>query len=128
MQGRERGQGRQSMRGRVIRSLAGLALVVATAPAMAQAKNCYDGFSGGGCPWKSHLPARELRALSCDSLAYLRNRIYKENGYCFRDARVKAELGNAGCKWPLQQFVPLNAYEKANVAAIRNAERAKRCR
>lgn len=105
-----------------------LPLLLAPGPALAQQKNCYDGFSNGGCPWKVYLKEAEVRALSCDNLAFMRNRIYKENGYCFRDPGVKAQLGNEGCKWPLQQLTPLNAHEKANVALIRKVERAKRCK
>lgn len=104
-----------------------IAIISGICPAGAQAKNCYDGFSGGGCPWKTYLKEMEVRAVSCENLAFVRNRIYKENGYCFRDAKVKAELGNEGCKWPLQQLVPLNRHERANVALIRKVEQAKRC-
>lgn len=111
---------------RVVLPVAVLCGIAAT-PSVAE-KNCYEGFSGGGCPWKSYLKDAELRGLACDDLAFMRNRIYKENGYCFRDPAVKAKLGNEGCKFPLQQVVPLNAYEKANIAAIRKIEGAKRCK
>lgn len=105
-----------------------VAMVLGIGAADAQSKNCYDGFTGGGCPWKSYLKEKEVRAVACENLAFMRNRIYKENGYCFRDAQVKAELGNEGCKWPVQQLVPLNKYEKANVALIRKVEASKRCK
>ncbi len=104
-----------------------LLLCVAALPAQAE-KNCYEGFAGGGCPWNAYFKDAELRGLQCDDLAFIRNRIYKENGYCFRDATVKAKLGNEGCKHALQQLVPLNAYEKANVASIRKIEASKRCK
>ncbi|MEQ1650783.1 MAG: hypothetical protein ABL898_19575, partial [Hyphomicrobiaceae bacterium] len=40
-------------------------------------KDCYDGFStANGCPWNGYLAAKELRQLSCQNLAHMRNRIY----------------------------------------------------
>ena len=103
-------------------------LLLPAAPASAIDKNCYDGFAGGGCPWKSYLKEGELRPLACENLAFMRNRIYKENSYCFRLPEAKAKYGNEGCKWPLQELVPLNAYEKANVALIRKVEVKNRCK
>lgn len=91
-------------------------------------KDCYEGFSAaGGCPWKGYLAERELRALSCENLAHIRNQIHAQNGYCFQKAPLKKQYNTVGCKWPLLVLVPLNKYERANVTTIRKIERAKRC-
>ena len=88
-------------------------------------KNCYEVV---GCPWKYNLKAEDLDKLSCQNLAFMRNRIYFENGLCFRTPKVKAEFGNEGCKYPLAILAPLNKFEHANVALIRKVEAGKKCR
>lgn len=106
---------------------AGVLALVAAAPAEAQGralKNCYEDI---GCPWKYVLKAEDLDKLSCQNLAFVRNRIYYENGLCFRTPKVKKEFGNEGCKWPLAVLAPLNRFEHANVALIRKAEAKKKC-
>lgn len=119
-----------------MRLVAGLLLFAAATgvPATAEAwtppvrKDCYEGFSAAeGCPWKGYLAERELRALSCENLAHMRNQIYAQKGYCFQKAPLKKRYNTAGCKWPLLVLVPLNKYERANAGAIRKVERAKRC-
>ena len=95
--------------------------------APASTKNCYDGITGNGCPWKIYFKEKDLRGLSCQNLAHMRNQTYHENGYCFRKAEVKAQYDTKGCKWPVQQLVPLNKYERANITLVRKVEASKRC-
>lgn len=102
----------------------GAALLSATPAA---ARNCYDGLTGDGCPWKTRMREADLQRHSCQNLAHIRNQLYHENGYCFRTEQAKAQYGNQGCKWPIQQLVPLNATERSNIALIRKVERSKRC-
>ena len=68
-----------------------------------------------------------MREGHCDVLWEISNRIYKENGYCFRTPRAIAAFGNAGCRHDDINTVPLNQYERANVAAIARVERMKGC-
>ena len=103
-------------------------LILAGGAALAQGrsvKNCYEDI---GCPWKYSLKAEDLGKLSCQNLAFIRNRIYFENGLCFRTSKVKAEFGNDGCKYPLAVLAPLNKFEHANVALIRKTEARKKCK
>ena len=100
----------------------------AAADAQARAKTCYTNFSGGGCPWKQLIPARELNAVTCDELAEIRNRILHENGFCFKDPVLKARYdNNRGCRLPSELFLPLNRTERQNLSAIRRIEKAKQC-
>ena len=102
-------------------------VLAATAPAAAQspAKNCYEDI---GCPWKEEAKFDGLRKLSCENLAHVRHRIYHENGYCFQTKAPKDLYGNSGCKFPIQQLVPLNRHERGNVAKVRRVEREKGCK
>ena len=68
-----------------------------------------------------------LFALGCQPLWEVRNRAYKDRGYCFKTATGISQMGNAGCTISNQAAVPLNAFERANVAAIRSVEKAKGC-
>lgn len=104
-----------------------LAVAIPAGVGPAAARNCYDGFKGDGCPWKSHLKKGDLEQLSCQSLTFMRNRLFKEKGYCFRSEAAKAEQGNEGCRFVIQALVPLNDFERANIALIRKIEKAKRC-
>lgn len=111
----------------MLRGLAGGALaglLAAATPSAARAA-CYEGV---GCTDRAHVSARQLARLAdCDILWEMRNGIYKERGYCFRTQRGIASFGNAGCQHDDMGVVPLNAYERANVAAIQQAERMKGC-
>ncbi len=103
--------------------LAAIAAQLAVAlPAFAG--QCYEGI---GCASMQYFPKSEVKKLSCQNLWYVRNRIYKDNGYCFKTATGISELGNAGCTIANQAAVPLNAYERANIGTIRSVEKAKRC-
>ena len=91
-------------------------------------KDCYEGFSSAsGCPWKGNLAVREMRALSCQNLAHVRNRIYDQNGYCFAKPELKAQYNQDGCRIRIQALVPLNRFERENVKRIRQVEREKGC-
>ena len=68
-----------------------------------------------------------LREASCDILWQIRNQIYKENGYCFRTRRAIEAFDNAGCRHDDVNAVPLNRYERENVATIARVERLKGC-
>jgi hypothetical protein len=111
-------------------TLAALALVTlsALASAPAQARNCYEGFSTAeGCPWKGILKERELRALGCQNLAHVRNGIYAGHGYCFRRADLRALYNAGSCSIADQDAVPLNSFERQNIATIRRIERERGC-
>lgn len=115
------------------RAVLGGAVTVATlAPAAAwsppKRKDCFEGFStANGCPWQGNLREPEMRALSCENLAHIRNRIYDQNGYCFQKPDLKKQYNADGCKWPILVLVPLNRFERANVTTIKKVEKAKRC-
>jgi hypothetical protein len=86
--------------------------------------DCYEGI---GCTDSEYFSRQELRRLSCGNLWHVRNRIYDENGYCFKTKRAKARFSNVGCDYRNEAAVPLDAYEQANVLAIRAVERRKGC-
>jgi hypothetical protein len=64
---------------------------------------------------------------NCSFLYMMRNRIYQEHGYCFTTAAAISTLGNAGCSINNQAAVPLSNIERANIATIQRAEKAKGC-
>ncbi len=99
-------------------------LTLATAgPALA---DCYDVF---GCSNRDLFAYRELvSGPNCEFLWQMRNRIYQENGYCFKTARAIATLGNDGCRYMDEGSVPMNRIERANAATIKRAEAALGCR
>ncbi|MGL4496929.1 MAG: YARHG domain-containing protein [Beijerinckiaceae bacterium] len=66
--------------------------------------------------------------MSCQSLWEVRNTVFKQNGYCFRTSDAIRAFGNAGCQYDDERAVPLNTYERENVATIRQAEQRKGCR
>jgi hypothetical protein len=109
-------------------AIAAAAAVSFAAPAFAE---CYDVL---GCTNQNlfsrnfgYLAAPEPNGPNCDFLYVMRNGIYKEHGYCFATARGQSEMGNDGCYIRSQAAVPLSAIERANIATIQRAERAKRC-
>ena len=89
------------------------------------AAGCYEGL---GCTDVNRFSQANLRQQSCDTLYFVRNSIYQEHGYCFKTARARAVLGNAGCYIHDAGAVPLNRNESANVAAIKQAENWLGCR
>jgi hypothetical protein len=105
-----------------IAAVAGL-VAAGTLPAAA---DCYDVF---GCSNRDLFAYRDLvSGPNCEFLWQMRNRIYQENGYCFKTARAIATFGNDGCRYGSEAAVPMNRIERANVAAIGRAEAALGCR
>lgn len=85
---------------------------------------CYENV---GCTTKEYFSKNALRRFSCQNLAFLRNSIYGENGYCFRSAEYSSMFA-VECRFENSADVPLNDYERANVFAIVEVERSKGCR
>lgn len=107
----------------VLAALAAIALpLIATAPALAG--QCYELI---GCASSQYFSKHDLAELGCQPLWEVRNRIYKDRGYCFHTASGISMMGNQGCFINNQGSVPLNSYESANVSAIRSVEQAKGC-
>ena len=105
---------------------AGLGILVALlAPAPAGAA-CFE--SGVGCTNSAVIPYPALRRLSCDALWTVRNTIYYENGYCFQTERGQAAFDNSSCAYDDAGMVPLNTYERENVARVVQVERERGCR
>jgi hypothetical protein len=101
-----------------------LALIFLTLSTGAHAA-CYDVF---GCSDHNYFRANDLmNGPNCDFLYMMRNSIYKERGYCFTTPRAIQKFGNAGCQFDNVNEVPLNRFERANVATIQSVERAKHC-
>ena len=71
--------------------------------------------------------SQTYRSLSCGELWVERNSIYKANGYCFNTQRGISYFGNAGCQVDDVRAVPLSHANRARIAAIAAAERAKGC-
>ena len=90
----------------------------------AKAGQCYEVI---GCMSTQYFSKSALFTLGCQSLWEVRNRAYKDRGYCFKTATGISQMGNAGCHINNQAAVPLNVYERANVAKIRGVEKAKGC-
>lgn len=104
-------------------ALAAALLVGSALPALA---DCYDVF---GCTDRDVFAYRDLvSGPNCEFLYQMRNRIYQENGYCFRTPRAIATFGNAGCRYRDEDAVPMNRIERANAATIKRAEAALGCR
>ncbi len=114
----------KSMRIPVGAAVAVMALA-ALAPGVASAA-CFE--SGVGCTDTGPMRTWALRQLSCDSLWTVRNTIYAEHGYCFHTARGQAVFDNTGCVYDNASMVPLNAYERDNIARVAQVEKEKRCR
>jgi len=86
---------------------------------------CFE--SGVDCTDDHYIPAAVLQSLSCDALWTVRNMIFDENGYCFQTAKAKAVFSNDGCLYTSMAGMPLNSYETANIATIRQVEKQKGC-
>ncbi|HKJ60559.1 MAG TPA: YARHG domain-containing protein [Hyphomicrobiales bacterium] len=86
---------------------------------------CYENV---GCSNREHFPSDALKHFSCQNLAFLRNSIYAENGYCFKSTEYSAVFLKETCRFNNDADVPLNDYERANITAIVEAERGKGCR
>ena len=109
----------------VVRSSLAVGLLMAfsagSAPALA---DCYEGL---GCSDSDYYDIDDLVELSCENLWYVRNRIYDENGYCFRTARARAAFDNSDCWVRSQSKVKLSQVERHNVNEIVQAESENGC-
>lgn len=112
-----RSKARQVLRGPLTAALA----IVAAVPASA---NCYELI---GCSNKDIYKTSDLMQLGCQPLWEVRNRIYKDNGYCFHSQKAIEAFGNAGCQYDDVNQVPLSNIERANVSAIKSVEASKGC-
>jgi YARHG domain len=92
------------------------------APARA---DCYEDI---GCTDSDVFTQTDLRHLSCQNLWFVRNRIFDENGYCFKTVRGRQAFDNSDCWVDDQEMVKLSTIERRNVEAIVKAETAKGCR
>jgi hypothetical protein len=86
---------------------------------------CFE--SGVDCTDDHEIPASMLQPLSCDALWTVRNMIFDENGYCFQSARGKSTFSSDGCAYTSMASMPLNQYELANIATVRQVEKQKGC-
>ncbi len=87
-----------------------------------------DCFEGIGCTDSDTFKKSALKQLSCQNLWHVRNRIFDENGYCFKTALGKKAFDNSDCSIDDEDGVPMNGTERANVAAIKSVESAKGCK
>jgi hypothetical protein len=99
--------------------LAGASLVSVQAKA-----DCYEDI---GCTDSDRMSVGELQELSCENLWHVRNRIYDENGYCFKTRRARRAFDNSDCWVNDQAQVKLSTIERHNVNAIVEAEEANGC-
>jgi hypothetical protein len=87
--------------------------------------DCYDVF---GCSDKAYFRASDLRdGPNCEFLWVMRNSIYSQHGYCFHTQRGIQAFGGVACKFADMDQVPLNQYERANVATIQSVETSMHC-
>lgn len=92
-------------------------------PSEAEA-GCYESV---GCTDKQYFSGDALSRFGCQSLAFLRNSIYAENGYCFKNPQYSAIFLKETCRFNNDSDVPLNEYEHANILAIVKTEREMGC-
>lgn len=89
-----------------------------------ESPQCYEGV---GCPHKDPIADAQLKDFSCDNLWLVRNTIFHQRGYCFSTARGMKEFSNKNCSSKNVAELKLGAVEKANIATIEKAEKAKGC-
>lgn len=88
--------------------------------------DCYDVF---GCSDRNYFRAQDLsNGPNCEFLWEMRNGIYAQRGYCFHSRRGIETMGNDRCRFYDVDEVPLNRYERANVATISSVESAMGCK
>lgn len=97
-------------------------------PAMAgdedPARLCFEDV---GCVQNRVIARADAERLGCDQLWTVRNGIFAARGYCFHTERGKQEFGNDGCRYPVQEDVPLNDFERANIRIIQSIEKRRGC-
>jgi hypothetical protein len=101
-----------------------LALAATAAAAGDPSSLCYEGV---GCVQDRVISESDAGRLGCDQLWTVRNGIFASRGYCFHTERGKQEFGNDGCRFPVQEDVPLNDYERANIRIIQSIEKHRGC-
>lgn len=87
--------------------------------------DCYEGI---GCSDSDEYDVDDLVELSCENLWHVRNRIYDENGFCFKTKRAREAFDNSDCWVKNASKVKLSQIERRNVDAIVEAEEANGCR
>jgi YARHG domain len=73
----------------------------------------------------STLMASQALAASCYDLWYARNKIYAENGYCFKTQLGRDTFGNEGC---FTNNPKLSKYEARDVKEIKQEEKKRGCK
>jgi hypothetical protein len=63
----------------------------------------------------------------CSDLWYMRNRLFKTAGYCFKTPQGIQTFGNAGCVYDRLDNVPLSDQQRSIVLEIQAAERIMGC-
>jgi hypothetical protein len=105
-----------------------MVILAASGPAMAgddeEPQLCYETV---GCVSNRKISEADAEKLGCEQLWTVRNGIYAVRGYCFKTDRGKAEFGTEGCQFDDEAAVPLNDYERANVAIIKSIEKRRGC-
>lgn len=86
-----------------------------------------DCFEDIGCTDSDRFDVDDLVELSCENLWFVRNRIYDENGYCFRTKRARQQFDNSDCWVREQANVKMSTIERGNVNAIVEAESQNGC-
>lgn len=84
-------------------------------------------FETVGCVQNRLIAPGDAEQLGCDQLWTVRNGIFAARGYCFHTERGKEEFGNDGCRFPVQEDVPLNDFERANIKVIQSIEKRRGC-
>jgi hypothetical protein len=102
---------------------AGMLTMISAGAAPARA-DCYENI---GCTDSDSMDVDDLVELSCENLWHVRNRIYDENGYCFKTARARNAFDNSDCWVKNQANVKLSHIERRNVDAIVEAESENGC-
>jgi hypothetical protein len=104
-----------------------LALVL-TGPALAgddgPAPLCFEDI---GCVQDRVIARSDAEKLGCQQLFTVRNGIFAARGYCFHTERGKQEFGNDGCRYTVQDDVPLNDRERENIRIIQAIEKQRGC-
>lgn len=107
----------------MIRSTIAISLAFALSMTSAMAE-CFEDV---GCTNSQKFRLSSVSRLNCGNLWFLRNSIYDDNGYCFKTEQGISAFGNDVCRYNDMNSVPLNSYERYNIAIIRKAELAKGC-
>ncbi len=86
---------------------------------------CYEGL---GCTDRNPFSYNRLVANpDCEYLFVMRNRIYKDHGYCFHTSHAIHSLGNEGCYTSDMGSVAMSPLERGNATTILSAEKALGC-